>query len=180
MVLDIAAPAAVALTAPVPPVPFDQFVRVQLPGLVRYATLLTGSQPAAEDIVQDVLGRLYPRWERLCRDDRNVLAYVRKCVTNEHVSWRRRWHTRNVVLFDNGVALDTAAPVDSDRDDELWRRVQQLPHRQRTAIVLRYYADLDDSEIAEVMQCRIGSAHSYISRGLATLRQSQPNRGDST
>jgi RNA polymerase sigma-70 factor (sigma-E family) len=155
------------------PVDFDAFVRAHHVGLVKYAVLLCGSRAQAEDIVHDVLTRVYPRWGDLVARPGSVLAYVRRAVTNEHVSWRRRWSTRTTVLVDDLTQFDAPAPARPAGDDLLWRSLRRLPARQRAALVLRFYEDLDDDEIAAVLACRPGTVRSLVSRGLATLRTAE-------
>jgi RNA polymerase sigma-70 factor (sigma-E family) len=150
---------------------FDEFVRVNQLALVRYATLLTGSQMQGEDLVQDVLTRLYPRWTTLRSDDGNILAYVRRSITNAHISWRRRWSTRHIHLIDDGVLPDVPVrDVYHVRDEQLWQRLLALPPKQRAAVVLRYYEDLSDADIAAALGCREVTVRTNISRGLAALR----------
>ncbi|MFN2563283.1 MAG: SigE family RNA polymerase sigma factor [Jatrophihabitans sp.] len=150
----------------------DAFVRDSQVALVRYAMLLCGSVVLAEDLVQDVLIKVYLRWDRILAGDGDVHAYVRRAVTNEFLSWRRRWSTRHIRLVDaetlNAVSID---PWTGTHDDELWQRLMQLPGQQRAAVVLRYYEDLDDAEIADTLGCRPGTVRGHISRGLAALRQ---------
>ena len=145
---------------------FDEFVHEHQQALVRYATLLAGGQGDAEDLVQEVLIRVYPRWETL---DGSRYAYVRRAVTNEFLSWRRRWSTRHIRPTDElpevPVGLDWHEP-----DQRLWAELRKLPRQQRAAVVLRYYEDLTDAEIAELMGCREGTVRAHVSRGLASLR----------
>ena len=145
---------------------FDEFVHEHQQALVRYATLLSGGQGDAEDLVQEVLIRVYPRWETL---DGSRYAYVRRAVTNEFLSWRRRWSTRHIrpsaELPEVAVHLDRPEP-----DERLGRELGRLPRQQRAAVVLRYYEDLTDAEIAEVLGCREGTVRAHVSRGLAALR----------
>ena len=153
------------------PVSFDDFFRAEQAGLVRYAALLTGSAAQGEDLVQEVLVRLYLRWTDLTGPGGNVLSYARRAVTNEHISWRRRWHTRTIRPAGDDLP-DTAVydRVPAEADEVLLGRLQQLPARQRAAVVLRYYQDLTDAEIADVLGCRAVTVRAYISRGLASLR----------
>ena len=149
-------------------VAFDHFVAEHRVALVRVATLLCGSVAQGEDLVQDVLIRLYPRWGSLV----DPLPYVRRCVTNEFLSWRRRWATRHIrVVPDSVLAEHLEDPWSDGPDPELWARVQQLPPQQRAAVVLRYYEGLDDDEIADALSCRPGTVRGHVSRGLATLRR---------
>lgn len=154
-------------------VDFDGFVRAHQAGLVRYALLLSGSRAQAEDLVQEVLTRMYPRWEQTAQRPGSLLGYVRRAVTNEHLSWRRRWATRSLVLVDDVTAHEpppAAAGPGDEHDEALWRCLQSLPARQRAAVVLRYYEGLADDEIAATLDCRPGTVRSLVSRGLAALR----------
>lgn len=149
---------------------FDEFVRREQAGLVRYAALLAGSRAQGEDLVQDVLVRVLPKWDRLSRAPGGRLAYVRRAVTNEHVSWRRRWSTRNVRYLDSTELPDVAAPAEPVPDEVLWQRLQRLPAQQRAALVLRYYEGMPDDEIGELLGCRSATVRAHVSRGLAQLR----------
>jgi RNA polymerase sigma factor (sigma-70 family) len=150
---------------------FDTYVHQNQGGLVRYATLLSGSVAHGEDLVQDVLTRLFPRWDTITRRDGNHHAYVRRSITNEYLSWRRRWSTRNIHLADDDV-LDSIAedPWSEMHDDGVWLVLQELPRQQRAALVLRYYEGLTDAEIGDVLACKQVTVRAYISRGLTTLR----------
>lgn len=162
-----------------PPGSFDDFFRAEQAGLVRYAALLTGSPAQGEDLVQDVLVRLYLRWPELTAPGGNVLAYARRAVTNEHISWRRRWSTRHIHSAGNDLpdtpVCDATSP---ETDGDLLHRLHELPARQRAAVVLRYYHDLTDTEIADVLGCRAVTVRAYISRGLAALRVDYLADGD--
>jgi RNA polymerase sigma-70 factor (sigma-E family) len=146
---------------------FDQYVANHQAGLVRYAALLAGSRALGEDLVQDVLIRLYPRWSGLA----DPHPYVRRCVTNEFLSWRRRWSTRFIhAVPDEFLKQQAVDPWDDGPDPQLWARLQELPRQQRAAIVLRYYEGFADDKIAELLGCRAGTVRAHVSRGLATLR----------
>jgi RNA polymerase sigma-70 factor (sigma-E family) len=145
---------------------FDEFVHEHQRALVRYATLLSGGQGEAEDLVQEVLIRVYPRWDTL---DGSRYAYVRRAVTNEFLSWRRRWSTRHIFATAE-LPEGRVEPEWSEPDQRLALELGKLPRQQRAAVVLRYYEDLTDAEIAGVMGVRETSVRSNISRGLAALR----------
>jgi len=153
----------------------DDVVRDHLPGLLRYATILTGDGHIAADLVQEVLLRAHVRWTRIALMGRPDL-YLRRMVTNEHLSWRRRWHVRTVhATTDEVLAARLAPQADHAQvvveDDAMWRRLAALPPRQRTVLVLRYYEGLDDAEIADVLGTSGATVRSHASRALATLRQ---------
>ncbi|MGW5557923.1 SigE family RNA polymerase sigma factor [Micromonospora sp. NPDC003944] len=152
---------------------FEEYAFARTPALVRLARLLTGDEHRAEDLVQDVLAQAYARWGRIARTDRPD-AYVRRMLVNAHNSWWRRRSSREIAV---AAVLDEAATVDEAdgvaERDALWRLVCALPARQRTVIVLRYYEDLDDTSIAEILACSAGTVRTHASRALAALRQRQ-------
>lgn len=144
--------------------------------LVRLATLLVGDQPTAEDIVQDVFARVYPRWYRLTEHGTDPLPYIRASVVNGCRSAHRR---RGVARRFGGahespagqpdaVSAEDAVLLTEDRREVL-RAMAGLPGRQREALVLRYYLDLSEAEIAATMGTSRGTVKSTISRGLAAL-----------
>ena len=153
---------------------FAQFVREQTTTLLRSAYLLTGSSPAAEDLVQETLLRLFPKWDRVMAAD-VPMAYVRRSLVNGFLNQRRRPQSREIVVdelperLDLGVGRDIG--VDVSNRDLVWRLLATLPDRQRAALVMRYFEDLADAEIAESLGCRLGTVRSLISRGLAALRE---------
>ena len=149
---------------------FSGFVREHTSALLRTAYLLTGDGAAAEELVQDTLVRLYPKWD-LVRDVEAPLAYVRRSLANGFVNHTRRASRREIaveVLPERNDGVDRPGQVD-DRD-ELWVLLRGLPERQRAALVLRYFHDLPDAEIGAALGCRAGTVRSLVSRGLATLR----------
>ncbi|BCJ56705.1 SigE family RNA polymerase sigma factor [Micromonospora endophytica] len=152
---------------------FEEYAFARAPALVRLARLLTGDAHRAEDLVQDVLVKAYVRWASISRAERPD-AYVRRMLVNAHHSWWRRRSSREisvVAVADRVGGADEAAGV--DERDALWRLVCDLPTRQRTVIVLRYYEDLDDATIAEIMSCSPGTVRTHAMRALAALRQRQ-------
>src|SRR4051812_19278855 len=149
---------------------FASFVRKHSRSLYGTAYLLTGSAQAAEDLLQDTLAALYPKWTRVIAAEQSV-AYVRRALTNRFVSSTRRpWVRDRAVseLPDRPSDLDLAVVVADRR--LLWQLLLTLPERQRTAIVLRYFHDLSDAEIAPALGCREVTVRSLVSRGLAELR----------
>ncbi|MCW2497304.1 sigma-70 family RNA polymerase sigma factor [Jatrophihabitans sp.] len=149
--------------------PFDRYVAEHQAGLVRYAYLLCHSYALGEDLVQEVLIRLYPRWAALAEPH----PYVMRSITNEYLSWRRRWSTRHIqVVRDDVLHLRAAVlePPGDGPDPELWSHLLLLPRQQRAAVVLRYYEGYGDAEIAVLLSCKPATVRGHISRGLATLR----------
>jgi RNA polymerase sigma-70 factor (sigma-E family) len=151
---------------------FEEFARRELPGLLRYAVMLTGDRELAQDLVQDVMVKAHGEWRRVAAADR-PRRYVRTMVTRAFLSWRRRWAVRTIGLAADGrpegePTRDHAGAV-VDRDD-VWRRLARLPRQQRAVLVLRYYERLTDAEIATMLGCSAGTVRGYASRALATLR----------
>lgn len=151
---------------------YEEFVDSRLAALLRYAVMLTGDPHLAQDLVQETMVRVQLNWRRVNRAD-SPEQYVRRMLTNQFVDWRRGSWFRRVLLRaepDESVAVPVDhTEVTTDRD-QLWSRLARLPRRQRAALVLRYYEDLPDAEIAEVLGCAVGTVRSSISRALATLR----------
>ena len=152
---------------------FESWLVAREPALQRLALLLTGDEHAAQDLVQTSLAKLYLAWDRL--DDRDHIdAYARKILVNEHrTAWRRPWRRREVVT---DSPPDRGGPVveyDGTRD-AVWSFVASLPPRQRAVIVLRYYEQLTEAEIAEVLGVSPGTVKSQASRAIAALRTRLP------
>lgn len=130
--------------------------------LVRLAFVLTGSREVAEDVVQDSFVRLYRRWELAEHPDR----YLRQIVVNEC----RSHHRRSGRERDRRAKLYVVDATFDRHGVELADVLLELPYRQRAAIVLRFYSDLSEAEIAEALGCRPGTVGSLIHRGLERLR----------
>jgi RNA polymerase sigma-70 factor (sigma-E family) len=147
---------------------------------VRLAHLLTGDGALAEDIFQDAFVRLAGRLVDL-RDPGAFDAYLRRTVTNLSNSYFRRKRVERVYLARAWGSTATqegrwADPSVEDRD-VLWQALGRLSRRQRIAIVLRFYEDLPEREVAEVLNCRPGTVKSLVSRGLETLRNQIEGEG---
>lgn len=150
---------------------FAQFVRANMSPLSRTAYLMTGSTASAEDLVQETLLRLYRRRDWLLNAD-VPLAYARRALANQFVNDRRRAASREIVLADVPESRTTADSANAVAErDAVWQLLEALPDRQRAAVVLRYYHDLPDKDIAEALECRVGTVRSLISRALSALRQ---------
>jgi RNA polymerase sigma-70 factor (sigma-E family) len=150
-----------------PPMKLADFAREHSVGLTRFAYLLCGDRGLAEDLVQDAFLALYRRFGEQLPLDAPV-AYARRTIVNGHVSHtRRRVHALTVV----GDVPDR--PDDrfrGDDEDAMWSALSTLPERQRTVLVLRYYLDLADRDIAAALDCREGTVRSLAARAFATLR----------
>ena len=149
---------------------FAGFVREHTPALLRTAYLLTGNAQSAEELVQDTLVRLYPKWDRVAAAD-VPLAYVRRSLTNGYINYQRRAARREYPHDDVPERVDPHDAVMQLADrDQIWNGLRFLPERQRAALVLRFFEDMTDDEAAIALDCRVGTVRSLISRGLATLR----------
>ncbi len=146
---------------------FEAFVRARHIALLRFAHALTGDAELAADLVQDALVRTGLGWSRVRRRD-DPEGYVRRIVVTRYVSWWRRVRRERLVAAVPEAAYD-AAPTGPD--ETLWRLLATLPPRQRAVIVLRFYEDLTEVEVARVLDCSVGTVKSNGSRGLARLRR---------
>jgi RNA polymerase sigma factor (sigma-70 family) len=129
--------------------------------MVRLAWLLSGSREVAEDVVQDAFIRIEPLLPQL----RNPAGYLRRTVINGVAAHQRRLEIER--------RYQTRPEMDSIEIevDELWSVVMKLPERSRHALVLRYYLDLSFKEIADLLDCPVGTAKSLVHRGLAHIRE---------
>jgi RNA polymerase sigma-70 factor (sigma-E family) len=136
--------------------------------LLRFAYLLCGDRHRAEDLLQDVLLAMYRRFgDDLPLD--NPVAYARRALANANISRARRASSTEVVLDVLGDVARPASDSAAERDS-LWQALRRLPLRQRTVLVLRFYEDATDADIAAVLGCRRGTVRSLASRALAALR----------
>jgi RNA polymerase sigma-70 factor (sigma-E family) len=149
---------------------FGDYVARQRPALMRFATVLTGRTWLAEDLVSDVLGRAFERWERIAAMA-EPNAYVRRMIVNDYLSWHRRLArtSPSADLEPSTARVGDGADERAERDAMI-RRLARLPRRQRAAVVLRYYIGLSDADIAAHLGCREVTVRSQISRALAALR----------
>jgi RNA polymerase sigma-70 factor (sigma-E family) len=155
---------------------FEDWVAARGTRLLRFADALCGDHHRAEDLVQAALAKALGRWARVAAMAYPE-AYLRQIIVNEYLSWwRRRARTE----------VTTPAPPDRQADgpdlagdqasrDAAWRLLARLPRRQRAVLVLRYYEDLSDDQIAEVLGCATGTVRSTATRALAALRTVVPH-----
>jgi RNA polymerase sigma-70 factor (sigma-E family) len=148
---------------------FESWLVAREPALQRLAHLLTGEEHSAQDLVQTTLAKLYLAWDRL--DDRDHLdGYARRILLNEHRSaWRRPWRRAEHLTETPPEVAVSSKEYDGQRD-VVWAFVQTLPPRQRAVIVLRYYEQLTETEIADVLGISVGTVKSQASRAIAALR----------
>ena len=162
---------------------FTDFVALRSPALHRTAYLLVGDRGLAQDLLQEALTKTYVAWPRL-RDPRKAEAYARKAVTTTAIGWyrRRQWSSERAAES----LPDAPGPGHEEHVTErdwLWRALQELPPRQRAALVCRFYDDLSEADTAAAMGCAPGTVKSQVSAGLAKLRRAldgSPDTGRST
>jgi RNA polymerase sigma-70 factor (sigma-E family) len=150
---------------------FTELYTLHYRRLVRAAWLLVRDVPTAEEVVQDAFVSMNDAWQRL-RDAENALAYMRQVVVNRSRSVLRHQMVVEKYLEDAPRDMPSAehGALVSLQRDAVVTALQRLTARQREAIVLRYYADLSETEIAETMGISRGAVNSHTSRGMAALR----------
>ena len=151
------------------PTRFEDFAAARGVALTRFAYMLCGDRFLAEDLTQIALERCSRRW-RLVGMAASPEAYAKKAIANEFLSTRRRRASRDVLAErPPDLPVPDHAGAVHDRD-ELWRALTALAPAHRAVLVLRYYEDLDDAAIAEILGCARGTVRSHASRALAALR----------
>jgi RNA polymerase sigma-70 factor (sigma-E family) len=141
---------------------FPAFYRREHAAALRLAWLLTGSQAAAEDVVQEAMTRVYGAYDRI----ESPAAYLRRVVVNTARSGQRDERRRQDRVRRQEPAWRSVDPSDG----ELLELVRQLPYRQRVVIVTRYWGGWSEKEIALALGCRPGTVKSLASRALDRLR----------
>src|SRR5581483_3023827 len=148
---------------------FDRFVADSTNTLLRTAYLIVWDLGEAEDLVQETLFEVARRWPRVRRMER-PLAYARRILVNRALSGSAR-RTRRRQELTEAMPSEPAALVEVGLADELMDALAALPPRQRAVLVLRYFLDLPEAEVAAAMKCSLGTVKSTASRGLARLEQ---------
>ena len=152
---------------------FRDYVVTRQEHLLRAALLLTGDRPGAEDLLQSVLTKAALRWERI-RHTGNPDAYVRRMLYNHQVSWWRRAATTRERSTATVPEVPTVAD-DADLRLTLAAALRRLTAGQRTLLVLRYYEDLPEAQVAEILGCSVGTVRSQTHRAITRLRQLHPS-----
>ena len=154
---------------------FVELFRASWARLYRMAVAVSGDPAAAEDDLQNAWAKVYAHWPTVRRAD-NPDAYVRRMVLNEvlgsrRYGFRKRERPREAI----DAAVTVASPEGGVVEREvIWAAVRTLPSRQRAVVVLRYYEDLSETEIADALGCSCGTVKSQASAALATLRKAAP------
>lgn len=151
---------------------FDQFVATHVDDLLRTAYLIVWDEVEAEDLVQDCLLKVARRWARVRRMEQPG-AYARRILVNLAIDGARGRARRRSELewgvTATPIAVDPLGALDVRA--ELLQAIGQLPARQRAVLVLRYFNDLTEAQVAEALGCSVGTVKSSASRGLARLRE---------
>ena len=149
---------------------FDDFVQTRGQALLRFAYVLSGDAHLAEDLVQEVLARLHRRWARIIAME-HAEAYVRTAIARQYLSWRRRRSAGEAILAEVPEPAAVAEPQQRVlARDQMWRLLAGLPRAQRAVLVLRFYCDLPDDEIAALLGCGESTVRSQAARALARMR----------
>jgi RNA polymerase sigma-70 factor (sigma-E family) len=147
----------------------EQLVQAHSTDAVRFAYLLTGDRELAADIAQDSFVRLFARFRDRGGPDA-IRSYLRTTIVNlcrDH--WRRRRTAADYLLrAQREEEVETLPPFEVR--DELWHALQQLPRRQRAALVLRYFEDLSERETADILGCPVGAVKALVTRGNHAMR----------
>ncbi len=148
---------------------FRDYVLARGTALLRMAVMLTGNQADAEDLVQAALANTFLAWDKI--NDRAALdAYVRRAMVNTHISW---WRRRRLEEFPTDQLPDQAVADharESDMAEVVRRALDRLPERMRAAVMLRYFEDMTEPEIAALLGVSLGTVKSTVSRAVARLR----------
>jgi RNA polymerase sigma-70 factor (sigma-E family) len=149
---------------------FQGFVRSRWPRLLRTAYLLTGDRHLAEDLTQSALAKTYRFWHRVQRSD-SPDAYVRRILVSCD---KDRFRKRRVPEHLTDVPPDVMATQDdmarADQRALLAAALARLPRRQRAVVVLRYWEDLSEAEVAQILGCSPGTVKSQAAKALSKLR----------
>jgi len=151
---------------------FEQLFHTQRLPLVRLAVLLVDEQPLAEDIVQEAFAELHARWSRLT-DPHKALAYLRTSVVNRSRSALRRRRTARAYVPPHEAPVDSpeAELVLAEDQRAVLVAVRRLPERQRQVLVLRYWSEMSEAEIADALGISRGTVKSTASRALDSLER---------
>lgn len=149
---------------------FDEFMTAQWAPLFRTAYLLTGDYQLAEDLLQTAFAKVFLSWSKVSRMGQPV-AYTRKIVTNQAMSWWRRRSSSEVPTLDMPSGDQVGHEDRVTQASVVWAALATLPARQRAVMVLRYYEDLSETEIADTLGISTGSVKSHASAARAALAQ---------
>lgn len=150
---------------------FETYVGARAPTMLRLAYLIEGQRAAAEDLLQTAFVKLYQAWPRIDRS-LGADAYLRRIIMTTHASrWRRR-SVREVPLAQPPEPPQPQPPPDTAVADRqvLWSALGRLPRMQRAVVILRWYEDLAEAEVARVLGISVGTVKQHNHRALRALR----------
>jgi len=148
---------------------FTAYAGARWPALYRLAVLLAGPSDA-DDLAQQALFRAYCAWERVC-GAASPDAYVRRILVNAYITeGKRQRRALDLVVRRDLVVVNGSLEDAFVGRNDLWTRIEALPPRQRAVIVLRYYEDLSEAAIAEVLGCAPGTVKAHAAAALKSLR----------
>lgn len=148
---------------------YPAFIAAHQRRLLRFAYLVTGDRTEAEDVVQDALIKVARRWHRIRPE--GALSYLTKALTNEALQHKRRARDIPADLTVMDISAISEDLLRLEEDQAFLARLRQLPTKQRAAVILRYYVDLPDNEIASHLHCSPQTVRSQIHRALDHLRK---------
>lgn len=149
----------------------NELYALHAPSALRLAFLMTGDGDVAEDIVQEAFARLYARFgERKAPE--GIDAYLRRTIVNLSHDRHRKLKTLRAFVA-RGSERNSEPPADVSSRLDMSARLQRLPHRQRAALVLRYYVDMTEAQAAEVIGCSVPALKQLVQRGLKSMREQQ-------
>lgn len=154
---------------------FREFVAMRSTALLQLAVLLTGGdRHAAEDLLQIALMKSYGRWARIEQPE----AYIRQVMYRQQVNrWRLRRHRAEMTVPVLPETGDAGPERDSELRVALWAALGRLTKRQRAVVVLRYFEDLPEAEVAALLGIAVGTVRSTTHRSLTKLRALVPDLG---
>jgi fatty-acyl-CoA synthase len=160
-------------------VAFGEYVRSRSQALLRAAQAMTGNRADAEDLLQATLVKAYQSWDRI--DDPAALdTYVRRVMVNTHISG---WRKRRVDEYPTDELPDSPSGEDATRDSDLHdvvqRAIDRLPRQMRAAVMLRFYDDMTEPEVAAALGVSVGTVKSTVARAVAKLRKDAELGADS-
>jgi len=148
---------------------FRDYVLARGTALLRIAIMLTGNRADAEDLVQAALASTYLAWDKI-NDHAALDAYVRRAMVNTHISWWRRRKLEEYPTDELPELVVADHARDSDLAEVVRRALDRLPERMRAAVMLRYFEDMTEPEIAALLGVSLGTVKSTVSRAVAKLR----------
>lgn len=148
---------------------FTVFMEQATPSLTRTAWLLTGNADQAGELVQAALVKTYAAWSRVREDQ--AIAYARRILINQRTdTWRATRGETAYADVPDRPRLDGGGGAGVEDRDQVVRLLRTLPEQQRKVVILRYYQDLSEQAVADLLGISVGSVKSAASRGLASLR----------